>query len=116
MNVDDYLFREFVEDRYTCLEFTSEVWQDLTGEDLRERLGDLFRARAERKLSPTLHHRFTRLSEPESPCLVLMTQLGMNPHLGVFFEGSLLHLNRSGPEYLPVEIAGRGFTSFRYYK
>jgi hypothetical protein len=116
VNVDDFMFKRFVEDEYTCMEFTRDVWLACTGEDLRQRLGSLLQARTQRLLRPTLHHSFKRLPGPVDPCLVLMTQMGRDPHVGVFVQGSLLHLNRTGPEYLPIEIAGRGFTLFRYYQ
>lgn len=115
VSLDHLMTREF-RPEYTCIEFAREVWLALTGEDLRVRLGALLAGPSQRSVPTDIRHGFRRLARPEAPCLVLMMQLGLDPHLGVFWEGGMIHLNTSGAECFPLEIAGRGFTSFRYYK
>jgi hypothetical protein len=116
VNIDDFMFKRFVKERYTCMEFSREVWLALTGEDMGERLVTVLRREFHVGEVLRAFKRFKRLQKPVSPCLVYMTQLGHDPHMGVYIDGSLLHLTMRGPEYLPLEIAARGFTHFRFYQ
>lgn len=116
MNVDKWLNKRHKKDIYTCLHFTRDVWLELTGQDITERLHGLLGADNARRLVRSHFRAFERLQAPCSPCLVYMRQMGRDPHMGVFVDGRLLHLNKHGAEYFPLEIAARGFTDFRYYK
>ena len=118
MSVDKFLDRQ-KRKGYDCLNFAYEVWADLTGKDLSGVLdGFLSEASKERATGAPLRvrhlRRFRVLSSPCSPCLVLMQRPGQVPHLGVFIRGRVLHLLSAGVEFQPVEIAARGFKSYRF--
>jgi len=116
VNIDDFMQHVFVEERYTCMEFACDVWAAATGEDLKNRLGSVMRR--EFGMGETLRafKSFRRLREPVSPCLVYMTRLNSEPHMGVYLDDSVLHLTTRGPEYLPLALASRGFTHIRFYQ
>lgn len=100
---------------YICSHFTRDLWLALTGEDISSKLQGLFDSK---DLQPNIHNfrSFKRLCVPEDPCLVLMLQLGRDPHIGVHVKGRLFHLGPRVPEFMPLELGTRGFTTVRYYK
>lgn len=114
--IDGYYSRMFSREKYNCLHFTREVWNDATGEDLGERLKSLFAGIAARRVSRKHARAFKKLAVPTDPCLVLMQRKNSDPHVGIFIRGSVLHLTEIGVEYQPVNVASRGFTSVRFYK
>ncbi|MFW1942913.1 hypothetical protein ACG93R_05330 [Acinetobacter guillouiae] len=105
MSIDNLLDRVWTS-KYTCNEFACEAWQQITGEDLTQRLNDFLNG----------HAGFDVLEEPVSPCIVFFLNGKESPtHVGVFFEDKLLHLSRRGAQYVPLEIIKMGFRQTRYY-
>jgi hypothetical protein len=115
MSVDKYLDRTFDRSRYNCLDFVREVWLDLTGIDLASKLMGVFGCPSERTPSRKHFRAFREISNPGDMCLVYMESPKTAPHIGVFIRGRVLHLHERGVEYLPVDIAARGFKRVRYY-
>lgn len=107
MNTDRYLVKVYDKERYNCWDFVREVWQELTGEDV-------FTVTPPSVESIAPH--FTPIEAPESPCLVLMLRQRCTPHIGVFYNGRVLHMNKRGPEYSPLHSATASFPTVRYYK
>lgn len=116
MKVDAQLLRVYDRKAYNCLHFTRDVWGELTGEDISEKLRGLLGAPEDRRLALATFRAFERLPRPISHCLVYMRSMGRDPHVGVFFRDRLLHMRTTGPEFLPLAIGARGFNSFRFYK
>jgi hypothetical protein len=114
--VDPYLSRVYRKGFYTCLEFTAEVWKDITGEDIGDRLPILRVASAERRITPSDLRRFERLTAPVSPCIALIRRPKAVPHMGVFLRGNILHLNDMGASFQSPQFAGLGFTTMTYYR
>lgn len=114
-SVDPYLGRTYDRRRYDCLHFAADVWRDLTGEDLRERLAGLLGAPADRHVRLRHLRAFRHLAAPRSPCLVLFQRPRTPPHIGVFLRGRVLHLREQGAVHQPLELAALGWTSVRCY-
>jgi len=114
VNINAYFSRKYDDMSYNCLHFARDVWLDLTGEDLTAKLQGLLGEG--RKLTKSHFRAFRKLNQPLSPCLVLMTQLGKDPHIGVYFNGNVFHIRKSGVEFLPANLACRWATSIRYYR
>lgn len=115
MSLDQFLYKKYHKEIYTCLHFTRDVWQHVTGEDISDKLQGLLDK--DRRISKANLRSFEKLSRPQHPCLVYMKQLGEDPHIGVYLAGSLMHIHsRTGPEFLPLDIAARGFTDFGFYR
>lgn len=57
-----------------------------------------------------------RLKEPRQGCIVLMTSLTGNNHVGLFYSGKVLHLNESGTQYLSLSMLKYFYTRFRFYE
>lgn len=91
-----------------------EVWLEITGEDLGSRLPGLENSTLDFDIKQA--RKFKRLVRPSSPCIVLMQRPHFTPHVGVFYNGRVIHLKPSGVEYQPLDVVARGFTSVRFYQ
>jgi hypothetical protein len=114
-NLDQFFHRR-ITPTYKCLDHSHEVWAELTGEDLRTRISGVHTSVTDRSISLVGAKSFVPLDKPISPCIVLMQRRFENPHVGIFYKGSIMHLGASGVEYQPVRVASRDYTSVRYYR
>lgn len=57
-----------------------------------------------------------RLKEPEQGCIVLMTSLTGNNHVGLFYYGKVLHLNETGVQYVALRSLRLQYPRFRFYE
>jgi hypothetical protein len=115
-SVDPYLSRVYQNGQYTCSEFAREVWLDLTGEDIAERLKALFRWGDDRHVAVSGYRSFTRLDTPESPCIALMRRARTVPHMGIYLRRRILHLTEAGAAFQRPEMAALTFKTLRYYR
>jgi hypothetical protein len=97
--VDKYLHKEFHPVKYNCFDMVREAWQELTGIDLGSQTpspesGEAYETRA-LKVANTLR----ALPRREDPCIVLMRRKRFEPHVGIFYNGRILHMNSRGAEY-----------------
>lgn len=114
-NADLYMDRRFNLVNNNCWHLVKDVWLELTGVDLED-----FTPQTPTKTScwvatTEAQSRFRELSEPESPCIVLMQRAIDIPHIGVYIDGKLLHLRPTGTIWQPLEIARIGFPVLLYY-
>jgi hypothetical protein len=114
--VDKFLDRKLDRNSFNCLHLTRDVWLELTGEDLSERLAGLMGRLGTKKLRRATVRAFRRLDAPISPCIVIMKLPHYQPHMGVFLRGKILHIQTHGVEFLPPSLATRGFKTVRYYQ
>lgn len=56
------------------------------------------------------------IKEPKNGCIVLMTSLTGNNHVGLFYGNKVLHLNESGTQYLSLLMLKCFYTRFRFYE
>lgn len=91
---------------YTCNEFVCEAWQDITGENLTERLNHFLNGEGD----------FKRIDEPISPCIVFFSNgPRSSTHVGLFYCDKLLHLSGRGVQFVPLEIVAMNFREVRFY-
>lgn len=106
MSIDNLLDRVWSTD-YTCNEFAIEAWQQITGEDITNRLSDSLNGSKP----------FKKLRKPKSPCIVYMTNNNRSStHVGLFYCDKLLHLTPHGVQFVPLELVERHFREVRFYK
>lgn len=98
---------------YDCSHFAAEAWEHETGENLADRLDGIFEEKRTARLS--IARKFKRIKEPVSPCIVVMQPEKREPHVGVFIRGRVLHL-RERAEFMPLDVARRGFSKVRFYQ
>lgn len=83
---------------YTCHEFACDAWKKITGEKLT------FKSRK-------------KLDIPESPCIVMLSNdERSDSHVGIYFEGRVIHLGARGVQYIPLECLQMGFKKAVFYK
>ena len=112
-SIDRFLFARRNKN-YDCLDFAAEVWEAITAEDIRDRLGSLLNRNL--RSVGSVRTNFKRLSEPEEPCFVVFHSDRNDAHVGVFLRGRVLHLLHSAPEFMELDVAGRGFTRVRFFR
>lgn len=113
--IDEFFFKKYNRNTYNCAHLVSDVWLKLTGQDISERLRGFLKPVRLRSVGMDLRHEFVRLKCPQSPCIVLMNRPGAVAHVGVYYRGKVLHIHASGTEYVPLDVASRGFTTVRFY-
>jgi hypothetical protein len=114
--LDSFFTRRYNRETYNCAHFACEVWEELTGQNIETELAGFLRPPKDRRTDPALRRTFRKLNTPESPCLVLMQRRGSVPHAGVYVRGKVIHIHENGVEFLPVQIASRGFEKLGFYK
>lgn len=111
MSIDEFYGRKYDHVSYNCYHFSCDVWLYLTNRDLAKSVDEgIYQTGITRK-----HFRsFTELEKPVSPCLVIMQNPRQTPHMGVYYNGRILHFTEYGTEWQPPEIAGRMHRKLRY--
>ena len=105
-SIDHLLDRKWTQD-YTCNEFACETWELLTNESLTDRLNAFLNGEGS----------FEVLESPVSPCLVFFGRRDAGQsHVGVFYDGRLLHLSSKGVQYVEIDIVAMGFRTMRFYR
>lgn len=101
--VDNYLDRQFNWQSYNCWHFANEVWKDLCGKELLATSADQAQGA------------YRVLHQAVSPCLVLFQGVAPVPHVGVYYQGRVLHLREEGARYEQLHLARIGFHTVTFY-
>lgn len=105
MSIDNLLDRIWSAD-YTCNEFACDAWQQITSEDLSQRIENHLNGIGD----------FNSLDEPISPCIVFFTNGSKSStHVGLFYCQRLLHLTPRGVQFVPLETVACSFKEVRFY-
>lgn len=115
MSIDPYFARTYNEGSYNCAHFVAEVWEGITGQDIHETLGGFLLPPGKRFVRGSIHRRFVKLEKPKSPCIVLMHKVKGSAHAGLLLHNRVLHIQRSGVSFQPLEVAIMGFKTHRFY-
>jgi hypothetical protein len=116
MSIDKFLSKTYDKNNYNCAHFTVDVYKHLTGVDIESNLKGLLFPLYDNHATLELRKGFTRLQSPESPCIVLFSGKGIEPHVGVYYNGRVIHLGDSGAQYVDIDIIKISFKTVRYYK
>lgn len=112
---DDYFNRVYNKDTYNCAHLVCEVWEDITGDNLSEILKGFLQPFKERTAELSIKNKLKRSKDPTDPCIVLMTQKNIEPHVGIYTKGKVLHIRELGVHYQPLAMASFGYSNRRYY-
>lgn len=107
-SVDPYLGRPYDPASYDCWDMLREAWLELTGFDMGAR---------PRSGAPVLAlgRHFQRLAGPASPAIALMRRPRVVSHVGLFWQGRVLHNQPGGVRFDRPEVASLGFTEVAFY-
>lgn len=109
LSVDTYLARRFHLARQNCWHVLRDGWLELTGVDLGDRTPEhLSRAALVGRFDSDVPA-FLELPQPASPCIVLMRQPRLVPHVGLYWKRRVLQMAQGGPTYLPLAVATHGY-------
>lgn len=99
---------------YNCLHFFCEIYQALTDIDLSSDVKELCTTRNQRQICPEKLSRFVPIEAPKSPCIAVLRS-ATNVHCGIYADGSITHLERSGLVSQAPHIAQHRYKSVKYY-
>jgi hypothetical protein len=103
---------------YNCLDFVTEAYGHLMGDpgvmDRLNALNEGIHAEDGRVVLSAVRG-FQKLERPISPCFVVMQRSKMQPHIGIYYNGRVLHMKESGVEYQPLPVVQRYFTKIGFY-
>ncbi len=118
--LDKYLSKRFNLQHYNCWHFVRDVWFELTGDMLYD-----YTPRPATKVDMELaaddaRHLFNMVAPVCAqysilPVIVLMKRGRDVPHIGVMYEGKVLHLRPEGAAYQPLDVASVGFDKVLFY-
>lgn len=114
-SVDRYLFKRYDKKAYNCRHFAREVWLELTGEDIAERITFFWDDPDKSHIAKSDVQAFRRLHEPCNPCLAMMRNPKSPPHLGIYLDGRILHLDGDGAYYIRPEVVRQFWHSLTYF-
>jgi len=114
--IDKYLAWEFNANSQNCWTLARAFWKELTGVDIAHetRIASvpLSELDAEVRMVSQL---LENVDELQDPCLVLMQRDRLTPHVGVYYRGRVLHLNRQGCAYQALDHVTACFPHVSYY-
>lgn len=110
-----YLIKTYDPINYNCWQFAQEIWAELTGVDLGNQTPGTHSTEAYTEKATEFSISLRRLDRPTSPCLVLMQRPQAEPHVGVFYKGSVLHLRKEGAQYRPLSQVSALYPKISFY-
>lgn len=114
--IDALFSKVYAPPEYHCSHFLCDAWQHITGQDLRTRMAGVLEAVSTGQMKPSDLTQFQRIDAPVSPCIVLLHGRGLNPHVGMFWRGRVLHIGWQGVQYMPLNVVSAGFTKVSFYQ
>ena len=113
--VDRYLEKRFTR-TYNCFSFTRDVWLELTNIDLGDQTPKEFGIDVYNEQALKVANTLIKLEKPENPSIVLLQRSRIEPHIGVYHGGRVLHLTKAGAYYMPLDQVSAGYTKIGFYK
>lgn len=115
-SIDSLFDKDYDRNHYNCVHFAADFFKLMYGSDLAEALSCFLVPERIKKTDVKIKDFFKKVSTPENGCIVLMSGLRVLPHIGVFWEGKVLQIRKSGVEFSSLEIATFGFKKIGFYK
>jgi hypothetical protein len=116
MNIDKYLSKTFKHKTYNCYDFVREVWLELTGVDLGAQTPSVQNVQSYTEKALQVANTLGRLEQPDDPSIVLFQRARLEPHIGVYMNGRVLHLTRTGAYYVALSQVSAGYPTVTFYK
>ena len=115
-SVDKYLANSFRHRTYNCFDFVRDIWLELTGTDLGRQTPEESSISVYTEKALKVANTLIKLDSCEDPCIVLFQRARLEPHVGVYHKGKVLHLSRSGAYYIALDQVSAGYTNVSFYK
>lgn len=112
---DDLFFKHYDRRNYNCAHFVCEAWLFLKGDDIGNHFSDFFKPISEASAKFSKLKFFKKLKTAESPCIVLFQRKSLAPHVGIYINGKVLHIQPRGVEFQPIEVVTGLFNKVSFY-
>jgi hypothetical protein len=102
---------------YDCLDFACDTWDYLKPDPNDDRLKNFRDSRiVDPRVTFDIVRSFTKLKQPQNPCLVVMHKANIEPHIGVFYEDRILHLPSTCVKFDLPDVAKAFYDRVDYYR
>lgn len=115
LNIDKYLDRQFNDRSYNCFDFVREVWRDTTGKDLGHQTPAVHSVDTYTIQALSVADTLKKHESPQDPSIVLMLRKRLEPHIGIYYRGRVLHLNRQGAHYADFGHVTAPYITVQFY-
>jgi hypothetical protein len=115
LTLDGFFGRAYHRRHYNCAHFAIDIWEHL---HRRPVVASFYGFLIPGNVSGGLGHAdgVTWLTQPRDPCFVLMRSTVIPPHVGVFYQGKIIHLaGNHKVQYQPLDVVTVGYTRVRYF-
>jgi hypothetical protein len=116
ISIEKYLDKKFDSSSYNCFNFVRDVWLELTGIDLGDQTPAEAGVEEYNRRALTVANTLTALDGPECPSIVLLQRARLEPHIGVYHKGKVLHLTKRGAYYMALDQVTPGYPKVSFYK
>lgn len=118
--LDDLYLATYDRQRYNCAHFTSDVWRRLV-DPKDDRLAQMAAIYTDGKLPPMSQYRaiirdFKRTDRRAQYAIILCEPPFDHLHMGVLWEGKMVHLTPYGVECMELSAYDHLFKNMRFYK
>jgi hypothetical protein len=112
VSIDVFLSEKYDRRRNNCLHFAARAWAHLTGDTSLAEATE-----SDMQSFKRLMRRFTRSDSPTvEPSIAVMENLKGEVHVGICLRRRLLHLDKSGAQFLPIETMALTHKNMRFYR
>lgn len=118
MNLDWAFSKTYDARNYNCAHFVIEIFEKALGIDgpMKEALEGFLTGRGDRRVYAHKLKVFKRLDQAREGCLCLFHAPASEPHVGIYLEGRVLHLTKTGVHWVELPIAMIGFKRAGFYE
>ena len=110
-----YTGKAYDDDNYDCLHFACELYHEMTDINVSDSVFVIDQQTGKRLVNPQTLRDYTALPMPKSPCFALMHRHDSKTHAGVYIDGCIVHLTKSGLQYLPPHLLTATYPKINYY-
>jgi len=116
-SIDSLLNRKYDANKYHCVHFVVDAAKYLFDVDYSKHFLGLT-GTVNESLNASRHNfrQAKKLEKPKDGCVVLMTNLMNESHVGLFYSNHVLHLSEQGALFQTLRTLDRNYSRFRFYE
>jgi hypothetical protein len=106
---------EYDPGEYNCSHLVVDAWRIFTWRDIAGVMETFMCDASWRKAPASLRRHFRLMERPKTPCIALLKRSRSAPHVGIYVNGSVLHITTRGVECMPAHMVAAAFDRVHYY-
>jgi hypothetical protein len=112
VSVDSFLGEKYDRKHNNCLHFAGRAWAHLTGDQSLKEATE-----SDIHSFKDVMRKYSKTTSPTvEPSIAVMETLHGDVHVGICVRRRLLHLDRSGAQFLPIETMVLTHKNMRFYR